>query len=46
MSKYGMMFVSFTIMVIDFRKRLNEEIDAENAEDPSGAALENRTTET
>lgn len=46
MSKYGMMFVSFTTMVISFRKKLNDEIAAEEDEDPSGAALENRTTET
>jgi hypothetical protein len=46
MSKFGMMFVSFTIMVIGFRKKLNDEIAAEEAEDPSGAALENRTSET
>jgi hypothetical protein len=29
MSKFGMMFVSFTTAVIDFRKKLNEEIKAE-----------------
>jgi hypothetical protein len=46
MSKFGMMFVSFTTMVISFKKKLNYEITAEEDEDPSGAALENRTTET
>lgn len=41
MAKFGMLFVSFSLMVIGFRKKLDEQIAAENAEDPSGAALEN-----
>ena len=40
MSKFGMMFASFTAAVIEFRKKLNDEIAAEEAEDPSRAALE------
>lgn len=43
MAKFGMLFVSFTLMVIGFRKKLNDEIAAEEAQDPSGAALENGT---
>lgn len=43
MAKFGMMFVSFTTMVISFRKKLNDEIAAEEAQDPSGAALESGT---
>ena len=42
-AKFGMLFVSFTIMVIDFRKKMNDEIAAEEAQDPSGAALESGT---
>lgn len=41
MAKFGMMFVTFSLMIIDYRKKLNDEIAAEEAEDPSGAALEN-----
>lgn len=33
-AKFGMMFVSFTLMVIEFRKKMNEEIQAENNETP------------
>lgn len=40
MAKFGMLFVSFTTMIIGFRKKLNDEIAAEEAQDPSGAALE------
>jgi hypothetical protein len=29
MSKFGMMFVTFTSLVIEFRKKLNEDIQAE-----------------
>lgn len=36
-SKFGMLFVSFTSLVIDFRKKLNEDIKAE--EDRSSASL-------
>lgn len=43
MAKFGMLFVSFTIMVVNFRKKLNDEIAAEEAQDPSGAALESGT---
>jgi hypothetical protein len=31
MSKYGMMFVSFTTSVIEFRKQLNDEIRQEES---------------
>lgn len=44
MSKFGMMFVTFTSEVIAFRKRLNDELKAtEESENPSGAALESGT---
>lgn len=43
MAKFGMLFVSFTTMIIGFRKNLNDEIAAEEAQDPSGAALESGT---
>ena len=43
MAKFGMMFVAFTVTVIGFRKKLNDEIAAEEAQDPSGAALESGT---
>jgi len=39
MSKFGMMFVSFTTAVIDFRKQLNEEIRLEE-ENGSAGSLE------
>lgn len=42
-SKFGMMFASFTAAVIEFRKKLNAEIAAEKAENSSGRALENGT---
>ena len=43
MAKFGMMFVTFTSLAIRYRKQLNEEIAAEEAENPSGAALESGT---
>lgn len=43
-AKFGMLFVSFTKMVIEFRKNLNDEIaKSETFENPSATALENRT---
>ena len=41
MSKFGMMFVTFTAAVIEYRKKLNEELDQLTKEHPSGESLEN-----
>lgn len=44
MSKFGMMFVTFTSEVIAFRKRLNNELEAAEAkENLSGESLESGT---
>jgi hypothetical protein len=44
MAKFGMMFVTFTAAVIEYRKKLNEELDQLKKENSSGESLESGTS--